>query len=147
MIVSDGEYYQLELLKRLEDCVFRKSETEVIDLQSAASMLESAQLAERFDFECVMRIAEMLTLRLEHERGIVNPVFFTQPAIRNFRLLNSCQGSSLDNASTHKLYQGLFQTLKMQAVALSDDEKFELRLIFEDNLMMQKEEYDALLAV
>ena len=57
-------------MKRMEDCIHRKSETDVIDIKSGIEILENIFDLDVFEMQTLIRIFEMIDSRLMHESNL-----------------------------------------------------------------------------
>ncbi|KRW99218.1 hypothetical protein PPERSA_07461 [Pseudocohnilembus persalinus] len=138
-ILTDPSFMDESQFRRLEDQIFRKSETDVIDLQNAAILIECYSELPQNDLNCIMRIFQMLDFRLKAEKDKAKDSFEANSVIRLLRALHQFHETSVENQiliNTVKYFGGV---IKYKDLEMNQDQAFELKLIYEESPFTQND--------
>ncbi|KAL4441734.1 hypothetical protein ABPG74_008731 [Tetrahymena malaccensis] len=87
-VVSDDVFFDQNLYRRIEDLIMRKSETDIIDIDSASLLLESMTLIEIAEVQVILRILEMVDRRLQEEGNKAFEIIHPSSIVRMMTVLN-----------------------------------------------------------
>ncbi|EAR97165.2 hypothetical protein TTHERM_00477030 (macronuclear) [Tetrahymena thermophila SB210] len=134
-VVSDEVFYDQNLFRRIEDLTMRKSETDIIDIDSASLLLESLILIEITEVQVLLRILEMVDRRLQEEGNKAFEIIHPSSIVRMMTVLNHFLEIDIGLEFCDRLQNYFAGLVKSGDIdyKLTSEYLIELKMAFEDS--------------